>query len=237
MNEIALIQVDHSAGSVTVDPSFYDVRDAALADAALIGTVRNASQQETAVGVQTRLHEIASLVEKSRKAAKQPLTDRGRDIDAKARELRELVDEELLRLSKAIGNFQALEFERAKASEALKNKELSHIERDRRTELACATSVEQVDDINHRYNDKAQVLSAPINAPAKAKGQKVQSDWDITVFDIWLLAKSHPTCVKIEPRLGDIKTLLDNGVTVAGISATRVVKSTVRSKPTKTIEA
>jgi len=56
------------------------------------------------------------------------------------------------------------------------------------------------------------------------------------VTDVWLLAKSHPGCVKIEPRISEIKSLLNNGVKVAGVNAVRIQKSGVRLKAVKTVE-
>lgn len=61
-------------------------------------------------------------------------------------------------------------------------------------------------------------------------------DWEVTVTDVWLLAKSHPGCVKIEPRISEIKSLLNNGVKVAGVNAVRIQKSGVRLKAVKTVE-
>lgn len=54
--------------------------------------------------------------------------------------------------------------------------------------------------------------------------------------DVWLLAKSHPGCVKIEPRISEIKSLLNNGVKVAGVNAVRIQKSGVRLKAVKMVE-
>ena len=47
----------------------------------------------------------------------------------------------------------------------------------------------------------------------------------------WLKAAdvAHPVCVKIEPRLSEIKNLLDAGVKVSGVTAKREIKAGVTS--------
>jgi hypothetical protein len=67
------------------------------------------------------------------------------------------------------------------------------------------------------------------HAPARADGQTVRMEWEVTVNDIWALARGHPACVRIEPRLTEIKSLLDLGTKIAGVSAKRVPVVSVRT--------
>ena len=46
-----------------------------------------------------------------------------------------------------------------------------------------------------------------------------EPDLEITVTNIWKLARSHPTCVTIEPRISEIKSLLKSGIKVAGVTS------------------
>jgi hypothetical protein len=49
------------------------------------------------------------------------------------------------------------------------------------------------------------------------------------VSDIWTLARAHPGCVEIKPRLFEIRQLLDAGAKVAGVTANKITKVSVRS--------
>jgi beta-glucosidase-like glycosyl hydrolase len=238
MNEsFEIIRRDDAVQKVFIMSDALSVRDMALSKSSLIGKVTSPAEQETAVAAQADLQRIRSDCEKSRKAVKEPVLAYSRLIDSTAREFCSDIDAELLRLATLIGDFQSLEQAKVREAEKLKNQELSHIERDRATELAAATSHEQMDEINEKYDQKAALLSqAPSVQPVRAAGQVVKPDWEITVTDIWLLAKSHSLCVKIEPVLSEIKNLLNAGVNVAGVKAVRITKSGVRLKqPSKVI--
>jgi hypothetical protein len=131
---------------------------------------------------------------------------------------------------------------RRKELEAREAKEKEEAERlrieiERKNALAAATSHEAFDAANEKFgNMQAAVQSAPVAAPVRADGQKVRSDWDLVISDIWLLAKAHPTCVKIEPRTAEIKTLLNAGVKVSGVIATAITKSQVQGATQKIVE-
>ena len=98
-------------------------------------------------------------------------------------------------------------------------------------ELAVAETVEQADNIKEKYAmERAGAASQPIEA-VRSEGQVVKTEWEVTVENLPLLYLKHPQCVKLEPRMQEIKSLLDLGITVAGVSAKKVVKSGVRLKP------
>jgi len=231
----ALMVRDDQSRTVSFTQSALEAREMALAESGLIGKVTSAAQQESAVAAQAKLQQLITEAEKARKAIKEPVLQFGQLIDGKAREFKEDISEELVRLARLIGDYQALEQAKARAAEALRQEQLSHIEMDKLKAAAQATSHEQLDAINQHYNDKAAIL-APVAAPVRAAGQVVKPDWEIKVNDIWMLARAHPACVNIEPRISEIKSLLNAGVTIAGVTATRITKSSVRLKPTRTIE-
>jgi hypothetical protein len=113
----------------------------------------------------------------------------------------------------------------AKNAEDRARCEVARLELERQQALAQAASHEQLDRINEQHAQA--VADLPVAAPVRAEGQRVREEWAITVTDIWLLAKAHPVCVKIEPRLSEIKQLLDAGVKVAGVTAKREIKAGV----------
>jgi hypothetical protein len=63
----------------------------------------------------------------------------------------------------------------------------------------------------------------------KASGQRLSTNWVITVEQPFVLAKYHPDLVDIKPRLGDIKQRLNEGIEVKGIKAVRETISGVRA--------
>ena len=103
---------------------------------------------------------------------------------------------------------------------------LETAEIERQKSLAIAESHAKLDAVNEKFCAEAAAL--PTATAARAEGQVVKFDWEITVKDLWALARSHPMCVKIEPRLNEIKSLLDSGAKVAGVDAKKVPKSSVR---------
>ena len=86
-----------------------------------------------------------------------------------------------------------------------------------------------VEKVEERAGTAAYLSSRPIVADT-AKGQKLAQDWEITVTDPYLLAKFHPSAVKITPLLGAIKEMLREGIKVNGITAVKTVNTAVRAK-------
>lgn len=106
--------------------------------------------------------------------------------------------------------------------------ERQRIELERQKALAEAKSHDDLDRINAQAsNAQAALAEQPKYEPVRAQGQRVKEEWSVEVTDIWMLARAHPACVKIEPRLTEIKSLLDAGVKVAGVRAEKVVKAGV----------
>lgn len=212
--------------SVSLAPSAHEAKANALALAALIGKVTNPDENEAAVEAQKAIKELVDAAEHSHKEIKRPVIDCGRQIDnAKNQFVKELKDE-YLRLARLGGDYQTLQQAKARAAEAAQRAQLEEIERRKQEELANAQSHDQLDEIQARYNEEAAAIPAPTST--KAQGQVVKMDWEITVSDIYLLVKAHPACVKIEPRLSEIKALLNAGVKVAGVVAKPITNATVR---------
>lgn len=231
MNESALILRDDSRRSVAMTSRAMELKAQALEQSALIGRVTNEEEQRLAVIAQTSLAELLSAVEKARKAAKDPVLAYGRSIDDAAKSFRLELEEDEVRVARMVGDYQKLLEQRARAAQAAENERLQALERERAKELAQATDLNQVDAIQEKFNNRAaQEAIAPPPAP-RVEGQRITQDWDVCVTDVWLLAKAHPMCVHVEPRLSEIKSLLNAGVKVAGVRAERVTKAGIRLSP------
>lgn len=98
----------------------------------------------------------------------------------------------------------------------------------RQKELAAAESIEKLDAINEKFNEVSAAL--PVHEQHRAEGQRVTESWDITVLDVWTLARAHPSCVRIEPLISEIKKLLDLGIKIHGVTAQKKVSSTTTIK-------
>jgi hypothetical protein len=117
----------------------------------------------------------------------------------------------------------------AKNAEQARKAEEMRMEIERQRALSEAKSHEELDKINDAHC--RAVAELPVETAVRAKGQRVTEDWDITVFNVWELARMHPNCVKIEARLTEIKALLNLGHKVAGVTATPKVTAGVRLGP------
>jgi hypothetical protein len=219
-----LIRDDAQLG-VTLHPDAETLKVRALETAALVGRVTDATEQETAVNAQRELRRVLKLCEDARKEIKEPVLTYGRKIDSLAKEFSEELRDEELRIAKLTADFQAVEAQRLRAAEALRLADLERLERERQEQLAGAKTVEEIDAVNDAHC--RAVSDVPVPVAARAEGQTVRWDWEIVVTDIWSLARSHPMCVKIEPRLLEIKSLLESGVKVAGITARKTPRSGV----------
>jgi hypothetical protein len=204
------------------------LKESALATSALIGKVTNSTENEQAVIAQTELKTVIKLVEDARVKFKQPVLDYCRDIDSKAKAFSADLSKELSRVSTIIGNFQQLELAKARAAEAARIKDLEEIERRKQEALAQANSHEELEAIHERANQEAAAV-VPVQV-VKAKGQTVTTDWEVTVTNGVALANAYPECVKIEPKLREIKALLNAGLVgkIPGIIAKPIVKADVR---------
>lgn len=229
MSDQALIVRDDSALSISFTEAAEHLKFVALQDAALIGKVANAGEQESAVAAQVALKTLINTVEKARKEAKAPVLAYGQKIDDTAKAFVKDISDEMMRISLLVGDYQALEAAKAQAAQKAENERLAALEREKNAELAKAETHDQLDSIQEKFNERARSESVAV-APNRVEGQRVTEDWDIAVSDIWALARAHPGMVKIEPRLSEIKAALKAGVKVAGITARPIVKATVRAQ-------
>lgn len=181
-------------------------------------------EEQEKLAVIRRQEERLALEKAEREAAAK------READESARKIREASNAAARKKAEA----EAVEQKRLRDiddAKAREHAERAAVELKRQQELAQAATHAELDAAQERAsNAQAAIDSAPFAAPARAEGQRVTTDWEITVSDIWLLAKAHPVCVKIEPQLREIKSLLNAGVKVAGVTAAQVVKSSVTAK-------
>ena len=76
--------------------------------------------------------------------------------------------------------------------------------------------------------ERAAAASAA-HAAQQARGQVVREEWEVKVVDARALGLAYPNAVKFEPMMGEVKRLLDSGLTLPGVIARKVTKSSVRT--------
>lgn len=213
------------------------LREAALEKSALVGRVSTPAENDAAVEVQGELQRISRLFEKARTEVTKPLLDAQRTIKATVDKQREELESETLRVSRLIGDFQALELQKRRAAEALDNARLAEIERERLAEIAKAKTHEQADAITERFNDLAAIATAPKPDPIRAEGQSVVVDWEITRLNEHQLARARPDLVRrIEFDMRALKDCLKRGEKLPGVEAREIVNSRVRTAPSVAID-
>lgn len=238
MNEQSIMVRDDSKLAISFTPAAESLKSTALESAALIGKVTNADEQLSAVEAAKQITSTLKLAEDARKAVKEPILNYGRAIDDAANKFTTELKDEQMRINRLIGDFQQLEHAKIRAAQQAENDRLSALERERFKAAAQATSHDELDRINKEHGDKVEAAKVPLVMPTRVEGQIVREEWEVQVSDIWLLAKAHPACVKIEPRLSEIKSLLNAGIKVAGVNATKKTTATVRAgRPQAAIEA
>lgn len=223
-----VLAFDATLGLVSFD-AVLPSKEAALTSAAGVGRVASANDQEKAVAAQLELKRVLDVVCDAEEKFKAPLNKVRAEAISKSKTFRSEIEEELSRISRLIGDFQQMEIAKARAAEALRVKELQEADRKRQEELAKAQTLDERDEINSRHDEDAATVK-PAVQPVRVAGQRVAEDWEIIVTDVWKLARSHPTCVDVKPRLSEIKAMLNSGLKVEGVTANKTIRATVRAK-------
>lgn len=211
------------------------LKESALTRSALIGKVANSQQNQDAFGAVSDIHNLLAQIEKAREELKRPALEYGRRLDAKVKQWIEDLKAEELRLNTAMGNYQQHELARLRDATLAANSELAEIEQRRHAALANAETDEERDAIAARFDEEARCVQLP--KANKPEGQQIKADFDVQIQDIHELYRFHPNCVKMEPRVSEIKAILNGGGTVKGVVAKPIIKASARvSKQPTAIE-
>lgn len=209
----------------------------ALEGSALICKCADEIDNKLIVDSQIGLKNAVNALEKCRVELNKPALEFQRRVNDFFKQKQIDLKNELLRISVLADDYATIQMAKARAEQNARNEELTRLEREREAALAKADTHEERETIQEHYNERAAIEAAPPASPVVApKGQKVETELEVVVNDIWALARAHPTCVNVSPRLTDIKALIRNGIRVAGCTWREVVKAKVRATPGRTIE-
>jgi len=203
---------------ISVAAQVREERDLLLVEASLISSVEDRLDADDATQILRKLSDFARLIETQRKAAKEPVLELGRKIDALGKELAAKVDEEKGRISRLVGAFEAEE--RRKAEDERRRLEAEQIrlaaeaERKIREAAKQAKTEEQRDRAVDRVIEEAHAKTAAIQQqiasaqPRKAEGSKLTTVVLFEVTDIRALYAAHPELVVLEPNGTAIRSIL-----------------------------
>lgn len=162
--------------SLNVNPD----KEAALSQAALIGKVSNRDSKIVAVRAQQALKKVISDLEKARKFWKEPLIERGRELDTMIAQEKLEPEKELARVTDEVSIFDLAERRRVEEEERLQREQLARIQRERDAELARLAAEQRakeaearrVQEEADRKAREAQEAAAALAAAATNKEQQ-----------------------------------------------------------------
>lgn len=164
--------------TVSLLPVAQQFKDEALELAALIGTVKSAATQESAVEALSKIKGVLKLVEESRKEIKAPVLALAADIDSTARNFIVALKSEELRISTLVGNFQQEQLAIARRQEEARQAEIRRIEDER---LAGERKAREQAEANERERQRKEAELKKAEEAALAAAQApapVQSGGD-----------------------------------------------------------
>jgi len=215
--------------AVGVFPQVEEMRDDLVGHAAIISRVSNSFENQRAFQAQQALVTFDKFLDEARQFAKKPAWDRCTAIDSIARTLREPIREQLTRLSRLIGNFQAAEEARIEAEKAAAQADLSKLERERQQALAAAPNLDVRDAVQEEFNNRAAALPMPV-APPKPKGQSLKWTWEIEIIDPVAFVCAHPELADVGVKRRETTAILDAGKVLVGLKCERVPLGGARAK-------
>jgi hypothetical protein len=184
---------------LSISPEALERKEELLCHAQSVETVTTNDESADAQWVARKLAGIRIEVEKTRKEIKEPINRIGKLIDqAAAGFLAEIIAEET-RIKNLVGA-HATEVARLKAEK----------EEAERVAFAAARAAREAAEtggvaaVIAERKALAAKLAASNEVAATQVAEGVRFAWDFEVVDLYLLAKTHPDLVRIEPRRADI---------------------------------
>lgn len=215
------------APEISIPPAVFEQRKLALRSASEVTTVADPMEQAAAVAAMQDLKAITSGIEKSRVELKEPFLKAGKTIDATAKEFVVDVEKEYNRITRLVSGFQEKERQRV-IQQAEENRraieEQNRQEAERQRKIAEGAKPKEVPRV------APAPAPAPYVPPARMEGMTVSESIEIEVLDLARVYAAHPEFVKMELRLGDVKTAVKMGLLneCPGLLIKRGVKAGVR---------
>jgi hypothetical protein len=214
-----------SEAKIVLAPDANERRATALSAARAITSVSDAFDAETAADALRTVSDLAKQVEAARAVVKAPVLELGKKIDSTAKDFSADLEAEKVRLSRLLGEFQAVE--RAKAEEVQR---AAAAEARRLAEEAARAAADVEFATNGAEADRAQQVAAQAEtaaiearvavaaaAPVKPRGVAVREVWKFEVTDLAALYKARPDLCVIEANSPLIRETVKVNQTIPGL--------------------
>lgn len=193
-------------------------RDELLKEASALTTIQDRLDADDATQVLKRLSDFSKEIEAQRSAAKAPVLELGRKIDALGKELVASVDQEKTRLSRLVGAFESEERRKADEERRRLQDEQLKIQRDAERQAMEAAKQAKTEEARDRAVDQVvtkaqekivqvqqQIVQAQVKKP---EGSKLLKKICFEVTDVRELYKAEPNLVTLEPNGTAIRAIL-----------------------------
>tara|TARA_R110000782_G_scaffold197992_1_gene287061 strand:- start:538 stop:1203 length:666 start_codon:yes stop_codon:yes gene_type:complete len=198
-----------------------EIKVEALITAKDVTSVDDGFEAQIAAQAQSTLRELIKSMEESRKLAKSPILEVGRNIDAISRDYIDDVKAEESRIAILLGAFQKVEREK----KLLAERECK-IEEDQLVERAIEEALETGDPFKIDETAQAKITRLRQEASAKhdaVKGVKVRTSIKFEIEDEVVLKFHHPEL--FSPNESKIRAALKHTKTIPGIRVWEETKS------------
>ena len=178
-----------------------------------IGSVTDGFEATIAAKAQSALRNLIKGIEESRKAAKAPVLDIGREIDGIAKDYIDEVKDEELRIAKLLGAFQKVE--RDKKIEAERQ---ARVEEQKILVKATQDALETGQDIQQHDNAMQKIVALRQQAAAKHEavaGVKVRTTTKYEIVDEAETLKARPDLFSLDDK--KIRAALKLTTTIPGL--------------------
>ena len=178
-----------------------------------IGSVTDGFEATIAAKAQSALRNLIKGIEESRKAAKAPVLDIGREIDGIAKDYIDEVKDEELRIAKLLGAFQKVE--RDKKIEAERQ---ARVEEQKILVEATQDALETGQDIQQHDNAMQKIVALRQQAAAKHEavaGVKVRTTTKFEIVDEAKTFKARPDLFSLDDK--KIRAALKLTTTIPGL--------------------
>ena len=178
-----------------------------------IGSVTDGFEATIAAKAQSALRNLIKGIEESRKVAKSPVLDIGREIDGIAKDYIDEVKDEELRIAKLLGAFQKVE--RDKKIEAERQ---ARVEEQKILVKATQDALETGQDIQQHDNAMQKIVALRQQAAAKHEavaGVKVRTITKFEIVDEAKTFKARPDLFSLDDK--KIRAALKLTTTIPGL--------------------
>jgi hypothetical protein len=250
-----LVKFEGGLPAVTLEADVVVQRDTALAEAWQIQSITCPADERVATIAGVSLKKILNAAEASRKDVKAPVLDVGKRIDGLAAEYVAPITAALARLGALLARWQEAERQRVAAEERARQAEIQRLEAERLAAEAEARRLQEaaleseaagfapatteavleaaVQADTAALTARAQsdiAISAPLPAPQRTAGSVARMETIVEVFDVHALYAARPELVKLEPKVGALKSIWTPGMEIPGCKIYQQPVASFRSR-------